>query len=193
MKPMGDTVCAVCRAILVLAAVGTARMPESDAGVSVAPAEPFADSDGSLRPRSIPSSRLDLVVSKVEIIRDLKLFGETRLKVRPHVKNIGSEDYAGPVKLQIAFYRRYTCTIEGGIRSGQESTTDGACASFRESHHPVLPPVAIRFQVNVDPENRIPEKDESNNFCRVPITFSFDEYIVHDCGYAKKRETIPVM
>ena len=187
-----DTLRGVCRVMIALAAFQLHGLSAARAGVSVVPTEPFSDGGGFAPPRSIPTSRLDLVISKVEILRDLRLFGQTRLKVRPHVKNIGEEDVVGPVKLQIAYWGRYYCTIEGGIRSGEESTREGSCAAFRESRNPVLPPTAVRFRVDVDPENRIPEKNESNNQCEVSVTFGLDKYFVRNCGYAEEKKPIPV-
>ena len=187
-----DTLRGVCRTMIFLAALQAPGFSAARAGVSVVPTEPFSDEGGFAPPRSIPTSRLDLVVSKVEVIRVLRLFGESRLKVRPHVKNIGEEDVVGPVKLQVVYWGRYYCTIEGGIRSGKESTTEGTCAAFRESRNPALPPAAVRFQVDVDPENRIPENNESNNQCQVSITFGLEKYFVRNCGYAEEKKAVPV-
>ncbi len=122
---------------------------------------------------------VDLIISRVEVTRYLRLFGESTIEVTPHVTNTGPERTGGPIEIRITYFRRHRCAIDGGLGGGEEKAPNGPCASFRESSS--LPAATIAFTVDVDPDQRIPETDENNNRCRVFIIPGIVTETDHDC------------
>jgi hypothetical protein len=125
---------------------------------------------------------IDLVVSKVEIRRGT--FGtdpSTRIQIIPYVKNMWNGRTSERIKVLFDGLG-YAVWIEGGIGANEEKSGGAIYLSDSSGSR------SLRFSVEVDNNNLIPENNDHNNRCENVTLSSSETRKTHTCTIVGPHE-----
>ncbi len=126
---------------------------------------------------------VDLVVSKVELTKGV-FAGERKIQIIPYIKNMWRGRTSSRIKILFDGLGMAEW-IEGGIGPNEEKRGGAIYRSYDPTRT-----FTLRFSVEVDNNNEIPENNDLNNRCE-NITFSFSEtHKIHNCPIVGPHEPL---